>query len=62
MNTAEIIEIINTLPKNKKEEVVDFVKFLKYELAKKRILASDKEDRLTFHNVDELMNAIDNAD
>jgi len=29
--------------------------------AKERILASDKEERLSFDTIDELMNAIDNA-
>ena len=62
MNTANILEIINTLPEDKKEEVIDFIEFLKHRAAKDRILASDKEERLTFHSVDELMNAIDNAD
>jgi len=61
MDSAKLIEIINTLPQDKQAEVLDFVKFLKYQLAKERILASDKEERLSFDTIDELMNAIDNA-
>ncbi len=60
MNTAEIIEIINTLPENRKAEVADFIKFLRYQIAKERLLASDREGRLTFQSVDELIDAIDN--
>jgi hypothetical protein len=61
MDTAKLMEIISTLPQDKQTEVLDFVKFLKYQLAKERILASDKEERLSFDSIDELMNAINNA-
>ena len=62
MDTAKIKEILDGLPENKQTEVLDFVKFLKYQDAKDRILASDKEDRVPFNNTDTLMSAIDNAD
>ena len=62
MDTAEIIKALNSLPEDKKTEVLDYVKFLKYQAAKERILASDKEKLVTFQNVEELMAAIDNAD
>ncbi len=57
-----MVNMFNTLPDEKKEEVIDFIKFLKYQEAKKRILKSDEEPRLTFQSTDDLMNAIDNAD
>jgi hypothetical protein len=62
MEDAKILEIIETLPEDKKAEVIDFIKFLKYRMAKERILASDKEERIAFDSVDELIKAIDNAD
>ncbi len=62
MEKTKIIEILDTLPEDKQAEVLDFVKFIKYQMAKERILASDKEERLDFHSVDELMSAIENAD
>lgn len=57
-----MLEIFKTLPEDKKIEVFDFVNFLKHRTVKKRILESNKEPRVTFHNTDELMSAIDNAD
>ena len=61
MDTSKIIEMLDALPEDKQAEVLDFVRFLKYQTAKERILASDKEKRISFDNVDELMSAIDNA-
>ncbi len=62
MDTAEIIKVLNSLPEDKQAEALDYVKFLKYQAAKERIIASDKEALLTFQNVEELMAAIENAD
>jgi len=62
MDTDEIIKVLNSLPEDKQTEVLDYVKFLKYQAAKERILASDKKELLTFQNVEELMAAIENAD
>lgn len=62
IDTSSVIEMFNTLPEDKRAEVFDFIKFLKYQMAKDRILESDKESRLAFQSVDDLMDAIDNAD
>ncbi|MDP2167295.1 MAG: DUF2281 domain-containing protein [Thermodesulfovibrionales bacterium] len=62
MKAAKIIEILETLPEERQAEVIDFINFLKHQIAKDRILASDKEERIGFDNVDALMKAIDNAD
>ena len=62
MKTEEIIEIFDSLPKEKQVEALDFIRFLKYRAVKERILASDKEERISFDNVDELVKAIENAD
>ncbi len=62
MDTVKIKEMLDALPEKRQEEVLDFVRFLKYQDAKDRILASDKEARTEFENTDELMSAIDNAD
>ncbi len=62
MEPAEVLDLINTLPEDKQAEVVDFIKFLEYQITKERIIASDKETRRTFNSVDGLMTAIDNAD
>ena len=62
MDTAKIKEILDGLPENRQAEVFDFVRFLKYQDARERILSSDKEDRVHFDNTDALMSAIDNAD
>jgi hypothetical protein len=61
MDTSKIIEILDALPEDKQAEVLDFVRFLKYQTAKERILAFDKEERISFGKVDDLMTAIDNA-
>ena len=62
MDTARIKELLDGLPENRQSEVLDFIRFLKYQDAKERILASDKEGRVGFKDTDELMSAIDNAD
>ena len=62
MDTSKIVEMLNGLPEDKQAEVLDFVRFLKYQEAKARILSSDSEDRISFDNVDGLMSAIENAD
>ena len=62
IDTSSVIEMFNTLPEDKRAEVFDFIKFLKYQMAKDRILESDKESRLAFQSIDDLMDAIDNAD
>ena len=58
MNLVEITDLIKTLPEEKQVEVLDFVRFLKSQAAKDRILAADKEERLTFNSVHELMNSM----
>ncbi len=58
MNLVEITDLIKTLPEEKQVEVLDFVKFLKSQTAKDRILAADKKERLTFDSVEELMNSM----
>lgn len=62
MDTTKIKEMLDGLPENKQAEVLDFVKFLKYQDARERILSSDKEDRVAFDSTDALMSAIENAD
>lgn len=61
MDRAKIMEILDGLPEEQQAEVIDFAKFLKYQSAKARVLASDKEERLSFKSTDDLLNAIDNA-
>ena len=62
MKTEEIIEIFDSLPEEKQVEALDFIRYLKYRAVKERILVSDKEERISFDNVDELIKAIENAD
>ena len=62
MDTTKIKEILDGLPEDRQAEVLDFVKFLKYQDARERIISSDKEGRVPFDNTDALMNAINNAD
>ncbi|MBF0473946.1 MAG: hypothetical protein HQK93_09500 [Nitrospirae bacterium] len=62
MDTNTLLEIFNALPEKNQLEAIDFMNFLRYQSAKKRILSSDKEPRLTFNSIDDLMSTIDNAD
>ncbi|MBF0608290.1 MAG: hypothetical protein SFH39_03640 [Candidatus Magnetobacterium sp. LHC-1] len=62
MDTAKVVDIFNELPESKQMEVIDFINFLRHQEIKERILKSDKEPRLSFNNIEELMQAIDNAD
>jgi len=62
MDLNTVLEIFNALPENNQLAAVDFMNFLRYQSAKERILSSDKEPRLTFNSIDDLMSAVDNAD
>ncbi|MBF0336311.1 MAG: hypothetical protein HQL05_00625 [Nitrospirae bacterium] len=61
-DATTIIDMFNELSDTKKSEVIDFIRFMKYQEAKDRILTSNQEERLTFNSVEELMQAIDDAD
>ncbi|MBF0538417.1 MAG: hypothetical protein HQL03_09230 [Nitrospirae bacterium] len=57
----QMIDMFNELSDTKKSEVIDFIRFMRYQEAKDRILKSNQEERLTFNNAEELIKAIDDA-
>ncbi|MBF0593194.1 MAG: hypothetical protein HQL02_14020 [Nitrospirae bacterium] len=62
MADTTMIDMFNELSDTKKSEVIDFIRFMRYQEAKDRILKSNQEERLTFNNAEELLKAIDDAD
>ncbi|KJU82278.1 hypothetical protein MBAV_005523 [Candidatus Magnetobacterium bavaricum] len=61
-DATTIVDMLNELSDTRKSEVIDFIRFVKYQEAKDKILKSNQEERLTFNSVEELMQAIDDAD
>ena len=61
MDSQIIMKMFNELAQSRQEEVIDFIRFLKYQQSKEQILKADQEGKISYSNIDELMDAIDNA-